>query len=258
MTAVTLDLWHTLIYLPPAAEESYLHAQSDLATMTLSEAPVRAGRAALGEEELRQTFVEVYQAAVDASFAGRTIAPGEQFRIAAARAGRDAPASEYLRRLKRVIDEMPFGLADGALEFLEGLRRAGHRVAVISNTVGEPGAYLRPLLTRYGFDRFVEAYLFSDELPWTKPNPVLFRAALDRLDATPDEAVHVGDGWADVEGARAAHLRAAVLFTGLHEYGARYHELFMTHGGGRPSAEYTATTLREVERWIGRLLPAGG
>jgi len=252
---VTLDLWHTLIYLPPADEEAYIHAQSDIATRILAGSPRIPNRSSSGSEDDRTAFDAVYQAAVDASMEGRTVTPGEQFRIAAGRAGREASPSDYLALLQRQVQGMAFGLADGALEFLRALRADGYRVVVISNTVGEPGAFLRPILSNLGFDPYVEAYVFSDELPWTKPSPEIFRAALGRVDGRPENSLHVGDGWSDIEGARRAKFRTAVLFTGLHEYGARYLQLFMSRGWDRPPSDHTAARLDEVARIIRRELP---
>ncbi|MGE3510036.1 MAG: HAD family hydrolase, partial [Vicinamibacterales bacterium] len=45
-----------------------------------------------------------------------------------------------------------------------------------------------------------------------KPHPSIFKAALDRLDATPAEAVMVGDSIAhDVEGALRTGMRAVLV-----------------------------------------------
>jgi HAD superfamily hydrolase (TIGR01549 family) len=256
VAAVTLDLWHTLIYLPPDAEERYMHAQVRIAGEALSRAPVRSGGRTLPISELRHAFEVVYQAAVDASGEGRTVTPTEQFRIAAERTDRLARPEDYLVGLKEEVEAMRFEAAPGVIEFLAGLRQDGYRVAVISNTVGEPGRYLRPILTRMGFDPFVEAYVFSDELPWTKPNPEIFRAALGKIGSTPAEAIHVGDGWSDIEGAKRTGYRTGILFTGLHEYGARYKEMFLAHGWDQPPADHRASRLDEVARIVRAVLPA--
>ena len=40
-----------------------------------------------------------------------------------------------------------------------------------------------------------------------KPDPALFNLALDAAQATPDEAIHIGDSaWTDMEGARRASI----------------------------------------------------
>jgi putative hydrolase of the HAD superfamily len=60
-----------------------------------------------------------------------------------------------------------------------------------------------------GLDVFVDALIVSEEAQVSKPDPAIFRVALDRLEVEPSQAVMIGDSWpADVEGARAAGIRA--------------------------------------------------
>ncbi len=255
MAAVTLDLWHTLIYLPPEDEEAYMAHQIAMGQEVLRSAPLLPGAPELSEADLGRAFERSYSAAVAASAQGRTVTPAQQVFRAAAETGRDADPKDYLRLLQDEISRTPFRLAPGALELVEDLRDWGYRVGVISNTVGEPGAFLRPILRSLGFDRFVETYVFSDEQPWTKPSPEIFRYALQRLNEPPDLAVHVGDGWADLEGARRAGYRGAVLFTGLHSYGARYRALFLPGLPEEPKAGYRTDRLEEVGPIVQKLLP---
>ena len=248
MPAVTLDLWHTLIYLPPEDEEAYMAHQIALGTEVLHRSARVPGSPARTDDELRQAFERAYAEAVEASARGVSVTPAEQLVRAARATGRAANPDDYLNLLKEEVARTPFRTAPGAVELLRDLRARGLRVGVISNTVGEPGEYLRPTLSRIGFDRFVESYVFSDQQPWTKPSPEIFRYALSTLHETPENAVHVGDGWADLEGARRAGYRGAVLFTGLHEYGEKYLRLFLS---GSPPA--SAETLR-TDR-LERVLP---
>ncbi len=174
---------------------------------------------------------------------------------AAKETGRDADPRQYLSKLRNEVESTPFRIAPGALDLLGELRGLGYRVGVISNTIGEPGGFLRPILARMGFDQYVESYVFSDEHPWTKPSPEIFRLAVDELNVRPQDAVHVGDGWADIEGARRAGFRGAVLFTGLHSYGDRYRKMFLTEGPGEPPAKYQTDRLAEVGPIVQKLLP---
>jgi FMN hydrolase / 5-amino-6-(5-phospho-D-ribitylamino)uracil phosphatase len=257
MSAVTLDLWHTLIYLPPEDEEAYMAHQIAMGQEVLRAAPLLPGAPQLSDAELGRAFENAYAAAVAESAHGRTVTPAEQVAQAAKVTGRDANPQEYLAKLKDEIQRTRFRLAPGALDLLGELRDWGYRLGLISNTVGEPGAFLRPILTGMGFDRFVETYVFSDEQPWTKPSPEIFRFTLDRLDAKPSDAVHVGDAWADLEGARRAGYRGAVLFTGLHSYGARYRTLFLPGAAAEPRAPYRTDRLEAVGPIVQKLLPIG-
>jgi putative hydrolase of the HAD superfamily len=79
-------------------------------------------------------------------------------------------------------------------------------IAVVSNNLLDEQ---QDKLTTCGLDRFVSVLVVSEEAGVSKPDPAIFRAALERLHAPASEAVMVGDSWhADVAGARAAGIRA--------------------------------------------------
>ena len=88
------------------------------------------------------------------------------------------------------------------------LRAGGARLAVVSNWDGS----LHEVLERTGLRARVDAVVISAELGAAKPDPAIFRAALERLGATAAEAMHVGDSVeTDVAGARAAGLEAVLV-----------------------------------------------
>lgn len=260
MSAVTLDLWHTLLFLAPEDEEVYMVAQVAIAVAALREAPRVTGSPDLDDGALRTAFRREYIGAVEAAESGRTVTPAEQFARAARAAGRQPDVEAYLDALEERVSRTPFDRAPGAFELLATLRDAGHRVAVISNTVGEPGAFLRPVLRRMGFDELVERYTFSDEQPWTKPAPEIFLHTLHALSTPPGASVHVGDGWSDIEGARRAGYRATILFTGLQNYGSSYRALFVPTAPERTRPDWRVDRLEEVGALVDRILgpKAGG
>jgi len=91
---------------------------------------------------------------------------------------------------------------------LESLRAAGARLAVVSNW----DISLHDVLERTELRALVDTVVISAELGVGKPDPAIFRAALDRLGATAADAMHVGDSVEhDVEGARAAGVRAVLV-----------------------------------------------
>ncbi len=91
---------------------------------------------------------------------------------------------------------------------LTRFRAAGLRLAVVSNANGT----LRGLLERLRLTPFFRAILDSQEEGVEKPDPRIFEIALARCGARPETTVHVGDFYhVDVEGARAAGLRAVLL-----------------------------------------------
>jgi HAD superfamily hydrolase (TIGR01549 family) len=93
----------------------------------------------------------------------------------------------------------------GAAALLAAVRPHAQVVVVSNNLLDEQ----RDKLRHCGLDRHVDVLVVSEEAGVSKPDPHIFRLALQRAGATASEAVMVGDSWAnDVEGARAAGIRA--------------------------------------------------
>jgi FMN phosphatase YigB (HAD superfamily) len=245
--AVTFDLWHTLLYLPPGAEEEYIQSQFDLGRAVLDKAPrkpsVRGADPALDSVE---AFRAEYLEAVHSAERGVSVSPAEQIRRAGNRLGKDADSEEYIRRLGDLVLHARFEVAPGAPALLRELHESGIHIAVVSNTVGEPGRFLKKICARLGLDDWVECWAWSDELPWAKPSPEIFLYALSELHVAPLNAVHVGDGAADVQGAVRAGYRAGILFTGLRNYGATYAQLFLPAYKDLPPASLIVDKLSDV------------
>ena len=99
---------------------------------------------------------------------------------------------------------------------LAALRDRGLKLVVVSNANGR----LRHLFDRVGLTKWFDHVLDSHEWGVEKPDPRLFRLALEQSGADASRTVHVGDLYhVDVVGARQAGLRDAVLFdmAGLYE-----------------------------------------
>ncbi len=96
----------------------------------------------------------------------------------------------------------------GARETLARLRAAGLVLAVVSNAEGQVAADLREA----GLGDLLDLVIDSHLVGVAKPDPGIFRVALERLGASPGECVHVGDVPAyDVEGARAAGIAPVLV-----------------------------------------------
>jgi putative hydrolase of the HAD superfamily len=93
-------------------------------------------------------------------------------------------------------------------DVLARLREGGARLAVVSNW----DVSLHDVLERTALRPLVDAVAISAELGVAKPDPAIFRAALERLGAPADGALHVGDSLEhDVAGARAAGIDAVLV-----------------------------------------------
>lgn len=94
----------------------------------------------------------------------------------------------------------------------EALHAVGIKVGVLSNTIW-PRAWHERIFERDGVLDLLDGDVYTSEIPWTKPSPKAFAAALAAVGATdPARCVYVGDRlYDDVWGARSAGLRAIHL-----------------------------------------------
>lgn len=103
------------------------------------------------------------------------------------------------------------GDVPGAVDALRQLAATGAAIAIISNSNGTvEEQLLRTGICQVGDGAGVRVALVLDSfvVGIEKPDPAIFRHALDALQVPAGRAVHVGDtGWADVEGARAAGVQ---------------------------------------------------
>lgn len=91
---------------------------------------------------------------------------------------------------------------------LEGLRQRGYRLNVISNAIDS----LRKNLDRLDLTRYFDSITLSQEARAEKPDPAIFRLALERARCAPHEAVHVGNDYAcDVVGARGVGITPVLI-----------------------------------------------
>ncbi|MBI3635048.1 MAG: HAD-IA family hydrolase [Candidatus Rokubacteria bacterium] len=95
-----------------------------------------------------------------------------------------------------------------AADALRLARGAGLVTGVISNSNGS----VRDLMERLGLAAHLDFVLDSFEVGVEKPDPRIFRLALEHARVAPDEAVYVGDLYSvDVLGARRAGIAAILM-----------------------------------------------
>jgi putative hydrolase of the HAD superfamily len=129
---------------------------------------------------------------------------------------------------------------------LDALRADGLKLGLVSNAF-DPPELLHADLARMGIAERLDAAVFSSEVGRRKPDPAIFRAALERLGVAPEEALHVGDRlYEDVRGASALGIRTVqALWFRADEHAE----------GGEP--DYRAFTQMDVLDIARRLAPQG-
>ena len=207
--AVTFDLWNTLLTSTPGGleirrrhwqeviDERTIDLPADLLWGVLSilpdrfETEWRAGRHYGPERALEECF----------SAFGDRLGTGDRDALAGA-----FDLASYQLQVMSVPD---------AADVLSAVAGAGVAVGIVSDTNLAVGRHLRTYLDRHGILDHVDFAAFSDEVGVYKPDPAIFRAALDGLGIDdPATVVHVGDlKRTDVAGARAMGM-TTVRFRG--------------------------------------------
>ncbi|GAA3827011.1 HAD-IA family hydrolase [Nocardioides panacisoli] len=98
-------------------------------------------------------------------------------------------------------------LHDDAVPFLESLRAAGVRTAFVSNC----SSNTRPLLIALGLADLVDELVLSCEVGAAKPEPAIYRTALDALGVQASETVFVDDQRSYCEGAASVGIDAVLI-----------------------------------------------
>ena len=94
---------------------------------------------------------------------------------------------------------------EGAADLLAALKPHA-RIAIVTNNLLDEQ---QEKLAFCGLASHVDALVASEDVGVAKPDPRIFEIALERVGASPAEAVMVGDSWAnDVAGAHALGIRA--------------------------------------------------
>src|SRR4051794_40835050 len=89
---------------------------------------------------------------------------------------------------------------------LETLRERGLKLGLVSNAIDPPDLLHRDL-ERHGIAERIDFAVFSSEVGRRKPDPAIFRRALDALGVEPEHALFVGDTMhTDIAGAQALGL----------------------------------------------------
>ena len=199
---ITLDALGTLVALEPPAP--LLAAQLRARGVALTEDQARVAIAAeiayyrahlaggsdeQGLERLRDGCAEVLREAL------------ERAGVRMATIDRGGLREALLAALRfRAYPEVPAALRT--------LRAAGHRLVVVSNW----DVSLHDMLRDAGLDPLLDGAISSAQAGVAKPDPAIFRRALELVGAPRADALHAGDSLEyDVFGALAAGLRAALV-----------------------------------------------
>lgn len=119
--------------------------------------------------------------------------------------------SVTIPNLSEVLEEHQHAMMDECVPFpdtIDVIAQLAQRFTLGLITNG-PASFLPARLTRVGLAEFFppDVRIAADAVGYYKPEPEIFRFALDRLGVSPAEAIYIGDSWTyDVLGAQALNL----------------------------------------------------
>lgn len=196
--AVFFDVDFTLIHPGPRFQGSGY--ASSCAAFGLTIDPARFDAAVAGAADLLDSPDQLYEDALFVRYTARIIEL----------MGGKGPDVERVAR--EIYDDWAehrhFELYPDVRAALQQLKSRGFRLGLISNSH-------RPLETfdeHFDLSGLISVRVSSSEHGFLKPHPSIFRAALNLMHVSPEDATMVGDSFAhDVLGARAVGMRAILL-----------------------------------------------
>jgi putative hydrolase of the HAD superfamily len=192
MQCVVFDLFDTLATI---SADEYIGAKREMARILgADEDPFREAWAATSEAGNRGEFDSVAARVVDVmSRLGLPVESG---------------AAEQAVEVERQLQLGRCQVLPGARETLEGLKRSGYTLGLLSNSyVGADG-----VIERLGIGGFFDTIVLSYKVGLVKPDPEIYRLACRRLGCEPADALFVGDGNdRELDGARAAGLKTMMV-----------------------------------------------
>lgn len=140
----------------------------------------------------------------------------------------------YAERVKNLT------LRPGVVDTLEDAKRLGLRIGLATSSLRSA---VEPHLREYGLIHYFEAIHTADEVEKVKPDPALYRLAVQSLGVRPQEAVAIEDSVNGLRAAKAAGLHGVAVPNPL--------TAFMDFA----EADLVLPSLAEqpLQEWIGRL-----
>ncbi len=219
ITAVTFDLWQTLIL-----DNRELGLQRAQARLDGARETLRGQGIEHDPDHIREAYRGCYRACravrndnKDVSFRRQVeifidlIEDGLSERLP------ESAVAEVERYYAESFFEYPPRFHEASQTTLEAVKGMGLSVGLISNTGMTPGYTFREFLRQHDLLQYFDALTFSDEALLAKPSDEIFLMTVKSLGSNPDAAIHVGDHVAnDVVGANRVGMKS-IWIRGFYE-----------------------------------------
>ena len=211
ISAVTFDLWDTLIQEYPDRTDKVLRARTERIRELLEQRGIIHTR-----EEVHAAYLDTGRFLNLTWSKRRDMDTRDQVLFMLSALDNKLAArldKSDLAEIERIyssglLENMP-RLLPGAKDALRSVETKGYKIGLISNTGRTPGSILRVMLGQMGVLDFFDTTTFSNEILVRKPAESVFRLTLERLRAVPKAAVHIGDSEdSDIRGAKTVGMYA--------------------------------------------------
>jgi HAD superfamily hydrolase (TIGR01509 family) len=160
--------------------------------------------------------------------------------------GAETVGVEYVARkearFRELLSDVP--TVPGALFLLERARRAGLKLAVVTNAPRENADLL---LVPLGGERAFDAVILGDELEHGKPHPLPYLTALDRFETQPENACGFEDSESGVKALVAAGVFAVGVGSGV------YGDTLKATGAANVVGDLEWAGLKQIDHLVGLL-----
>lgn len=117
---------------------------------------------------------------------------------------------EFASKIFAKLRDLPqsFALFDDVIPTLEKLKSEGRLVGILSNLDQD----IDQVVDALSLSIYIDFAISSLQVGVSKPDPMFFQAALERVNVTADETMHVGDQYkSDIQGARGVGIRPVLI-----------------------------------------------
>jgi len=148
----------------------------------------------------------------------------------------------FARMEEELMPKLPFvALNKGAKELIEKIKKAGGKVAVVTNSKRK---YVEPALTENGLVNLVDIFMAKEDVDRYKPDPKMINRALGMVNADRKYALMIGDTRTDILAARNAGIDSALY------YPKHYEEYYSKRLQAGLKATYTVQGFGELLRFL--------
>ncbi|HZG57634.1 HAD family hydrolase [Paenibacillus sp.] len=132
------------------------------------------------------------------------------FRYLREQAGSDEALEQIKSNAHRLHTTKTSGLQprEGVVAYLEDAKRLGLRIGLATSS---PRSWVEPFLATHGLRDYFETLCTSDDVERVKPDPALYRLAVERLGVTPERALAFEDSANGARAAASAGVRCVVI-----------------------------------------------